>query len=202
MTATWGPSWGPRRSKFTAIIRASVKFFIIAILIAFSGCPLTHTLLSVVKFGCLVSTNICWVWTICGQIVSRGACWKSFMLVAITLPPFRLILAISCLILVMRQIRNLDTCITTWPCSSLANSMRKAHAARLRHYLQLIDRLGMAPWPCDHPLLGQNFTRFVVHLVAKRSLQALTICSYLARIQLQLLHKGLYLKLSLLHQSN
>ncbi len=107
---------------------------------------------------------------------------------------------ISCFISVMKWIHDLDACIATWPCSSLANSMRKAYAARLHHYSRLMEQLGTAPWPQDHRLLGQNLARFMVHLAAEQSLQASTIHSYLAGIQLELLDRGLHPKLAMSEQ--
>ncbi len=61
----------------------------------------------------------------------------------------------------------------------------------LRLYQGLMDQLGMVPWPRDRVQLGHNLARFVVHLAAKRSLQVSTICSYLARVHLELLDRGL-----------
>ncbi len=88
-----------------------------------------------VKFGCLVSaTHLLRMDNTWADCLSRGWLEKFYASCPCTAPCL-LISVILCLISVMRWIHDLDTCIATWPRSSLTNSMRKAYAARLCHYL-------------------------------------------------------------------
>ncbi len=105
--------------------------------------------------------------------------------------PFLLLLVMLRLILVMRQIRELDRHTVIWPWASLADSMREVYVAGLRLYQGLMDQMGSAPWPWDWMQLSCNLARFVVHLAANRSLQVSTIHSYLARVHLELRGRGL-----------
>ncbi len=107
---------------------------------------------------------------------------------------------ISCLISVTRWIQELDHRIVTWAQASLADSMKKVYAVGLQLYQGLMDQLGMVPWPWDRVQLGRNLARFVVHLAAKRLLQVLTICSYLAGVRLELLDRGLDQRLTVSEQ--
>ncbi len=134
--ATWGPSWGARRSGYIVTTTAFVKFSAIATPKA-PQWPLfcAHCIACLSSLDVLCQLHICRVWITCGQIASQGAGWRNFMLVVLML---HLCLQISVtlrLILAMRRIRDLDAHIATWPCSSLASSTRRAYAAGLRHYV-------------------------------------------------------------------